>query len=256
MYQDEFLARYGSNKQVRALLDKNGYAASQEMHKNPTLDADTLLQVHLRGASHSAKFRSLEHPNFAHHGLLDLSNPEIQHHSLNNINLSPDSIREIHNKTSNSGTKAKVYGHPNCPVDVHDKAFEPDVPSSQVAAAVENPNCPVHRLTDIKNIEHDSPSVLSKILQNPKTPEHILVKHGVESDMKHYREDVIDNPSLPYKYASAAIRGSDIRMAGRAIHHPDVTKEDFDHFAKNRKGYFPLPEKHLNKYYPNGYKQE
>jgi hypothetical protein len=257
MYQNEFFARYGSNKQVRDILDKNDYAASQEMHKNPTLDADTLLQVHLKGASHSAKFRSLEHPNFKHHGLLNLYDPEIQHHSLNNINLSSDNIKGIYNKTSNSGTKAKVYGHPNCPTEVHDKAFEPGVTSSQVAAAIENPNCPVHRLSDIKNIEHDSPSILSKILQHPKTPEHILVKHGIESDMPHERSDVIDNPGLPYKHASAAIKGSDSRVAARAIHHPELTRGDLDHYIAHvaKHSTHNIPGEIMSKHYPDGYRQ-
>jgi hypothetical protein len=248
-YKNEFLAQYGSDEDVMKLLKDNDYAASQEMHKNPTLNADTLLQVHLKGASHTAKTRSLEHPNFKHHGLLNLYDSDIAHHSLNNPTLAPDTIREIFNKTSNSGMKAKVFGHPNCPVDVHNKAFEDGVTSSQVAAAVENPNCPTHRLEDPKNIHHESPMILSKILGNPKTPVHVLVKHGIESDMSHFREDVIDNPGLPYKYASAAIRGDDKRLAARAIFHPGLTKEDFDHHATKPNEH--IPSELRERFYPN-----
>jgi hypothetical protein len=177
----------------------------------------------------------------------------VQYHSLNNDNLHPDVIRTIHDNTKNSGIRAKVYEHPNCPIDVHDQAFKDGVPSSQVASAVSNKNCPVHRLTDPKNLDHDSPSVLSGILKNPNTPVNILVKRGIESDMKHEKEAALVNPSTPYKHVSDSIRGT--TLSGHvAIYNPNVTREDFDHYAA-RTGHsvYHLPEKHLEKFYPNGY---
>jgi hypothetical protein len=260
--RNSFLAKYGDDDHVKSLANSDDdYTLSKGLNENPMVSSDALLHIHQQEVRHSSN-SALEHPNFKHFDKVNFYDENVRHHSLYNPNITGDALRKIHASTSNVSIHARVYEHPNVPMDVHDQAFKEGVSPYARRTALSNPKTPVHRL--ISHIDNGDPTDKSVVLKNKNTPVELLIKHGIETGDKSDHMDVIANPSLPYQYASKAIRdnkgdsaGVTSRLATHALYHPDLSREDLDHhIAHIKHQVWQLDDSVVAKHYPNGYKRQ